>query len=158
MVAGLSGCSKVDENKLDVTNMTSSELVAIFVDAGYPIGEVEDYTAESDLNHLLGRPGAYTSKTTFADSRLKQITLFEAPPLGGTFEVFDNEADAQNRISYLHQIVGTSGPFFQYEYSYKNVYFRIEGALTPQQALQYEQAFNDICDGDLPQTYVEWSE
>ena len=153
----LTGCGK-EEPKLDITKMSASELVTIFVDAGYPIGEIVTYDESTDLNHLLGRPGAYISKSSFADTRLKQNTLIESSPLGGTFEVFENEKDAQNRISYLHQIVGTSGPFFQYEYFYKNIYFRIEGAFTPQQALQYEQAFTNLTEGNLPETYVDWSE
>jgi hypothetical protein len=154
----LTGCGGKEEPKIDITKMTAFEIASLFVDAGYPIGEIVKYDESTDLNHLLGRPGAYTSKVNFEDTRLKQITLIEAPPTGGTFEVFENEKDAQNRINYLHQIVGTSGPFFQYEYYFDNVYFRIEGVLTPQQALQYEQAFTDLTEGNLPETYIEWSE
>lgn len=153
------GCDKQsDKDKIDITKMSASEIVAVFVNAGYPIGNVVDYTETTDLNKMLGRPGSYISKTSFADTRLEQLTIADASPVGGTVEVFNNSSDADKRIAYIHGLVGQPGVFFQYEYSYKNVYFRIAGTLTPNQALQYEQAFKSLTEGTLPQTYVEWDE
>ncbi|MCQ8193897.1 hypothetical protein [Streptomyces rugosispiralis] len=56
-------------------------------------------TAANDPNHLLGRPGQYTSKVTFADSRVQKADASGFKPgdveLGGAVEVFDNPAAAK---------------------------------------------------------------
>jgi len=159
-----SGCGSAstvsvdDPNKIDITKMTSTEIVQKFVDAGFPIGKVSEYTAATDPNKMLGRPNAYIQKTDFADSRLQQVDPTYDPSgdvNGGMVEVFSNDTDANTRIAYVHSIVSSPGLFFQYEYSYKNVYFRVEGKLTPDQAAQYGEAFKALTNGQLPVPYVE---
>src|SRR5947209_3533436 len=49
---------------------TAAQIVQELKAKGLLIGEVFSYTAENDLNHLLGRPGQYTGKTEFIDTRL----------------------------------------------------------------------------------------
>jgi hypothetical protein len=50
------------------------------------------YTADTDPNHLLGRPGGYVSKTAFIDSRVSQSDVegmrSDAVERGGSVEVF----------------------------------------------------------------------
>jgi len=50
------------------------------------------YTAATDRNHLLGRPGGYTSKASFADSRIAPAAVQGFTPgdveLGGSVEMF----------------------------------------------------------------------
>lgn len=147
-----------DPDKIDITKMSSTEIVQKFVDAGFPIGTVSEYTAATDPNKMLGRPNAYSQKTDFADTRLQQIDPTYDPTgtvTGGMIEVFNNETDANTRVAYVHSIVSAPGIFFQYEYSYKNVYFRVEGKLTPDQAAQYGEAFKALQNGELPVPYVE---
>ena len=59
------------------------------------------------------------------------------------------------RFDYVDAFISQPGILFQYEYLYKNVYFRIEGKLTPDQATKYEAAFVSIQDGDLPAQFTE---
>ena len=71
LIVLLAGCGK-SETVSSTVSLTSSDYVNKFIDAGLSIGEVIDYTAETDPNELLGRPNQYTSKTNFADASLNQ--------------------------------------------------------------------------------------
>ncbi|MEU6146562.1 hypothetical protein ABZ848_40230 [Streptomyces sp. NPDC047081] len=72
--------------------------------------------AANDPNHLLGRPGQYTSKVTFTDSRIK------AGDVSGT------EKGAVERGGAVH---GT-------------VLVRVSHYLTPEQAAEYKAATNSL--------------
>jgi hypothetical protein len=48
----------------------ANEVVQRLEAEGMPIGESKAYSAENDPNELLGRPGQYTSKVIFKDTRL----------------------------------------------------------------------------------------
>lgn len=158
-IAGCSGNSATDESKIDITIMNAEEIVQLYVDAGFPISNVQVYTAETDKNNLLGRPNQYTSKVNFADTRVDQpspeIAAAGAGPYGGTIEVFDNNADAQKRYDYVKAISGSSSLFVEYSYLFNNVLLRIDGKLTPDQAAQYEAAFVSMQNGDLPAQFTE---
>ena len=111
---------------------------------GLPIGEMFAYTAETDLNHLLGRPGQYTGKAEFKDTRITSseqgadISVSD----GGSVEVFALTADAQRRFAYL-QALSTSGNalFAEYEYLDGVAILRVSNQLTPTEAKAYEAAF-----------------
>jgi len=140
--------------KVDITKMTAGEIVKTFQDAGFPIGSVTVYTAETDENSLLGRPNQYTSKAKFTDTRTSEPAAGSATEntAGGTIEVFNNAEDAQARYDYIEPITKNS-MFSQYLYLYKNVFLRIDGALTPDQAAQYEAAFKSLQNGNLPDQF-----
>jgi hypothetical protein len=110
-----------------------------------PIGVTYVYTAETDLNHLLGRPGQYTGKAEFTDTRLPasgdqgaNISVSD----GGSVEVFATVTDAQHRFAYI-QGLSTSGNalFAEYEYLDGEAILRVSNALTPAQVAAYKAAF-----------------
>jgi hypothetical protein len=114
---------------------------------GLPIGEVFSYTAENDLNHLLGRPGQYTGKAEFKDTRIASTNQGVAIAVsdGGSIEVFASTTDAQRRYAYL-QSLSTSGNalFAEYEYLDGVAILRVSSQFTPTQAKAYETAFKTI--------------
>src|SRR5262245_16523811 len=83
--------------------------------AGLPIDGYVNYTAESDDNHLLGRPGQYVNKVNFHDRRLEKSGEFDIDG-GGSIETFDYSDDAQKRYAYVHAISTSSPLFVEYEY------------------------------------------
>ena len=111
---------------------------------GLPIGTVTTYTAANDPNHLLGRPGQYTDKVSFKDTRIGQGTGIGVSH-GGSIEVFATVQDAQKRFTYL-QSLSTSGNalFAEYEYLDGVVILRISSQLTPDQAAQYQTALKAL--------------
>lgn len=108
------------------------------------IGKVVVYTAETDINELLGRPNQYTSKVQFADNRLSQEFIEENDAVGGTVEVFENEKDMNNRKEYIESISSQASIFAEYTYSAGNALLRLDNELTPEQAKEYEEAFYEI--------------
>ena len=111
------------------------------------------YTAENDPNSRLGRPGQYTSKAGFHDSRVPAREVeFESEPFavrrGGDIEVFPDEGGAKDRAAYIDGIVNKSGgiPGIQPEYIYRRgrVLLRVSGALSPTIATEYEKALASV--------------
>ncbi|MDT7664569.1 MAG: hypothetical protein QOD04_4125 [Pseudonocardiales bacterium] len=101
------------------------------------------YTADTDPNKLLGRPGGYVSKTAFADSRVESGVLGGAPDAmnrGGSVEVFADEDAATTRRNYLQEIGKRAPIFSEYDYQSGPVLLRISHLLTPQQGAEYEAA------------------
>ncbi|MGW7446638.1 hypothetical protein [Kitasatospora sp. NPDC054795] len=101
-------------------------------------------TAEDDPNHLLGRPGQYTSKVTFTDSRVKEADVegedADAVARGGAVEVFATEADAKARAQYIQGIVKSLPAALEYDYVRGTVLIRVSKLLTPEQANGYKAA------------------
>src|SRR5690348_12824984 len=79
------------------------EIIQALKAKGLPIGETFNYTADNDLNHLLGRPGQYTGKAEFKDTRISSTDTGANISVsdGGSVEVFATTADAQRRFAYL---------------------------------------------------------
>lgn len=122
--------------------LTAAQFTTKLQTAGLPVNGIIDYTATNDPNHLLGRPGGYTSKTAFVDSRINEL---EAEPgsieAGGSVEVFSNHAEAQARVNYIskmEQIMTVFGN--EYDYVNGNTVLRVSSLLTPAQAATYENA------------------
>ncbi|MFD9415119.1 hypothetical protein ACFWC9_10405 [Streptomyces goshikiensis] len=105
-------------------------------------------TAESDPNHLLGRPGQYTSKITFSDSRIKAADTEGLEPgdvaLGGAVEVFANPADAQARAAYIQTVTKGMPALTEYDYVHGSTLIRVSHYLTPGQAGEYETAADKL--------------
>ncbi|MFD0404409.1 hypothetical protein [Kitasatospora sp. NPDC127116] len=101
-------------------------------------------TAEDDPNHLLGRPGQYTSKVTFTDSRVKEADVegedADSVARGGAVEVFATEADAKARAQYIQGIVKSLPAAVEYDYVRGTVLIRVSKFLTPAQADGYKGA------------------
>lgn len=156
LLLGVGGCGDnggvektKEEEKIDITKLSAKEICDLYKGSGIPISKIIVYNEENDVNNLLGRPGSYTSKVNFADRRVGQSDIDENP-VGGSFEIFDNEKDATKRHEYIESL--ESGPFppNQYLYQYINVLMRIDNALTPKQAKQYEDALKKLQNGEKP--------
>ncbi|ELP67660.1 hypothetical protein STRTUCAR8_08573 [Streptomyces turgidiscabies Car8] len=105
-------------------------------------------TAENDPNHLLGRPSQYTSKVTFADSRIKAADISGTKEgdveRGGAIEVFGSEADAQTRAKYIQAVTKSLPALAEYDYVHGSVLVRVSHYLTPAQAAGYESAAAEL--------------
>ena len=103
------------------------------------------YNAQTDPNELLGTPNAYVSKAAFTDTRIDPAQADDTETgsieLGGSVEVFIDEADARARKEYLDQAIADL-PIDVSEYSYLRgpVLLRLSRRLTPEQAAEYEAA------------------
>ena len=126
------------------TGQTAIQIVQALKMKGLHIGATVAYTAETDQNHLLGRPGQYTSSASFKDTRIGDVVDFGVST-GGSVETFATTADAQRRFAYL-QALSTSGNalFAEYEYLDGLALLRVSSQLTPTQAKAYEAAFKTV--------------
>ena len=121
---------------------TAEQFVQALKDAGMSIGDVKVLTAETD--ELLGRPGQYTSKADFVDTRVPQdkltgVTNKSVSP-GGSVEVFASTDDMKARIKLIETITKSfSVP--EYDYQHGLALLRVSGILTPDQAKEYEAKF-----------------
>lgn len=102
------------------------------------------FTAATDPNKRLGRPGGYTSKVDFTDARVTDAKTGKGVDLGGSIEVFPTTGEAQKRSDYIQGIL-QGAPMFGTEYHYLSggALVRVTGTLTPDQAAEYEDATSD---------------
>lgn len=123
----------------------SGEVVAALQANGLPISDVVEVTAASDKNQLLGRPGGYTSKTTFSDTTIDVATVTDSTPgsveLGGSVGVFTDMAGAQARADYIAKVTAGTPALTEYDYVAGSALLRLSRALTPDQAQAYKTAF-----------------
>ncbi len=104
------------------------------------------FTAGNDPNKLLGRPGGYTSKASFTDSRVPPEDVIGASDgaveYGGSVEVFETEDAARRRKEFIDRV----GAPLAVEYSWVSgpVLLRVSRILTPDQAGEYEEALTEI--------------
>ena len=114
---------------------------------GLHIGASFTYTADNDVNKLLGRPGQYNGKINFKDTRISSTNQGANISVsdGGSIEVFANATDAQHRFAYI-QAISTSGNalFAEYEYLDGVAILRISSQLTPSQASAYKAALKAL--------------
>lgn len=132
------GCSLVGASTQPPTAL---DVVKRLRDQGLPITEALEFTAETDPNHLLGRPGGYASKTTFKDGRLQtrtegQFSLED----GGSVEVYPTAAAAKGRRDLLAGISEKAPILGEYTYLRGTVVLRVSRILTPAQAAEYDAA------------------
>lgn len=101
-------------------------------------------TADSDPNHLLGRPHQYTSKVTFTDGRIPAADTDGHKPgdleLGGSVETFATAADAKARHDYIQAATSGIPALTEYGYLHGTTLIRVSRLLTPEQAADYEKA------------------
>lgn len=102
------------------------------------------YTAATDPNNLLGRPGGYTSKGDFTDQRAKP-KLDDEVQNGGSVEVYEDPATAEKRSKYITRILADVPAFgTEYHYLKDGILLRVSGALTPEQGAEYETALKQL--------------
>jgi len=100
------------------------------------------YDAQTDPNSQLGRPGQYTSKGAFTDSRIDVNKVIDkkkgSVELGGSVEVYPTADGARRRAEYIQNIL-KGAPMLGAEYDYLagGVLLRLSGRLTPTQASAY---------------------
>jgi hypothetical protein len=109
--------------------------------AGLPIsnGAVQD--ENSDPNHLLGRPGGYTSRASFDVPGGDPEGDKYAVDRGGAVEVWPDAAAAKRRAEFIANTLA-SAPILGTEYHYLNgpVLVRLSGKVTPAVAKRFEGA------------------
>lgn len=127
-----------------VLALTAAQVTHALQARGLPVTGIEVLTAASDPNHLLGRPGEYTSKTEFADSRITG-EAGQGVAAGGSVEVFAGHAGAVRRARYIQAIVQADPALgAEYDYVAGAVLLRVSGQLIPAQALRYRAALAAI--------------
>ena len=120
-------------------------VIATLKQQGLPIGESLAYTAETDRNNLLGRPGEYIAKIMFADIRLVPAGGDEFDVYnGGSIEFFASEDDARKRAATLTAATGNISDLAETSYLDGKRLLRISKRLTPDQSKQYETAFKSL--------------
>ena len=122
--------------------LSANEYVEKLKESDLPIGDVIVYTAENDVNKLLGRPNQYISKVNFADTTLEQYDVEN--PAGGSVEVFESGKDVEARKAYIDSIAEASPMFAEYSYISGTALLRLNKSLTPDQAKLYSDAFGEI--------------
>jgi hypothetical protein len=124
--------------------LTASTVTAKLAAAVPGLRTILTYTAASDPNHLLGRPGEYTSKTAFGDPRVKPADVAgqrrDAIARGGSVEVYPTAAGAKARAAYIQRMVQAMPSAAEYDYVHGGVLVRVSGLLTPAQAAVYKAA------------------
>jgi hypothetical protein len=123
---------------------TAAEILASLQAAGLPIDATIVFDASTDANQLLGRPGQYTGKASFHDSRLAAPSTSLTIDSGGSIETFASTADAQRRYDYIVGLGQASSLLVEYDYLKGTALLRIAHALTPDQANAYSTAFTQI--------------
>jgi hypothetical protein len=133
--------------KVAHAGQSAAQILAGFKAKGLPVGESVTYTDASDLNHLLGRPGQYTGKVNFKDTRTPDSGNHDvniAVDDGGSIEVFATAADATKRFTYVQGIASSSALFAEYDYQDGLVVLRVSKILTPPQAQAYQTALQAL--------------
>jgi hypothetical protein len=122
---------------------SAPDIIHAFRMAGLPLGEVVEYTAETDPNSLLGRPGQYFQKFSWKDTRVRK-TDDPGTDTGGTVEVFANAEDMEARKAYVDTIAQSAALLTQYSFGKGVVLVRLTRELTPEQASEYENILMNL--------------
>jgi hypothetical protein len=108
------------------------------------IAAVADYTAATDNEHLLGRPGGYLSKTLLIDNRVSDSGKATNPvDHGGIVEAFADTDAAAARVDSLRKTLNNPSGAGEYDYLHGAVVLRVSKLLTPSQAAEYQKALAD---------------
>ena len=129
----------------EVSTMTAEIVLNVLADSGLPIGDSIVYTAETDPNELLGRPGGYVGKVNFRDTRLpvEYQDEFDTGD-GGSIEVFPTVEAATLRAEYIAAIGAASPAFSEYHVQNGNVLLRLSRRLTPDQVEEYSNVMANL--------------
>jgi hypothetical protein len=147
----LTACSSSDASDSgssgsgDAASVSPQALIARFKAAKLPVGSTYAFTAETDPNHKLGRPGGYTAKVSWTDTRIKRADAHDtrrgSVERGGSIEQFTNSGDAKDRAKYIQSVEkGVEFLCCEYDYVVGNSVIRVSNLLTPKQASMYKAA------------------
>lgn len=106
------------------------------------------YAADTDPNHIMGRPGGYLSKASFTDKRItaeKPANVKEGSvALGGSVEVFADSRAAHQRKNYIQALARRLTEVAEYDYVEGPVLVRVAKTLAVAQAGEYDKALREI--------------
>jgi 2,4-dienoyl-CoA reductase-like NADH-dependent reductase (Old Yellow Enzyme family) len=145
-LAALSACkqSPADVAKVEAPKVeTAEQAVKALAAAGLPIADIKVITPETDENKMMGRPGGYTSKAYFADTR-HPAKPDEMVVVENNIEGFATVEDAQRRADYVSGIAKAMPMMAQYVYRSGKFVLRLDRALLPDEAKAYESALAKI--------------
>jgi hypothetical protein len=99
--------------------------------------------ADTDPNHLLGRPNGYTSRTTFLVDGVTTIDGdTQSCARGGCVEGWPDGSSAQKRSDYIQQIASSAPAFAEYDYARPDgLLLRVSRYVDPEQAQKLADAF-----------------
>ncbi len=117
--------------------LTAEAVAASLGTSGLPVVDVRVLTAESDDNHLLGRPGQYTGKILWRDSRTEPGIRNDA-----TIELFPDQASLERRKAYLEPFVvlPITAQYMEVNAG-RRLLMRLPHDLTPDQVVAYRDWF-----------------
>lgn len=118
----------------------ANEVATALKRAKLPMVDIKELSEVTDDNHLLGRPGQYTSKLFFYDARHPKAA--EGDDRENTIEVFSNAVDAKRRHDYIADITGGVGMLTQYQILRGPVLVRLDKLALPSEAKAYEAALD----------------
>ncbi|MDI2129945.1 hypothetical protein [Yinghuangia seranimata] len=129
--------------------MTAAQVASTLKAAGLPLGEVTVFDEDTDPNHQLGRPGKYTSKVGFVDTRVDLSNALDTKgdiSRGGGVEVWPDHKSAQARADYIQALTKDIQATVMREYDYisGSYLLRITQTLSPTQAGAYEAALKGL--------------
>jgi 2,4-dienoyl-CoA reductase-like NADH-dependent reductase (Old Yellow Enzyme family) len=145
-VSALVGCkaSTSEPTKAEAPKVeTAEQAVKALLGAGLPVADIKVITPETDENNMMGRPGGYTSKAYFADTR-HPPTQDKLVIVENNIEGFSSEDDAQRRADYVTEIAKSMPMMAQYVYRSGKFVLRLDRALLPDQAKAYEAALAKV--------------
>lgn len=106
------------------------------------------YTAATDPNHELGRPGGYTSKAAFVDSRINPSSVSDSSTgsvaLGGGVEVFPSNKEAMQRAHYIQTVTSGVPALTEYDYVAGGVVLRLSSSYTPAEAQLFATSLSSV--------------
>lgn len=157
-IAALAGCGGSDAKSASrsaspattvsatAANLQAAAVVNGMKAAGAPVTLAVTYTAQSDVNHLLGRPGQYTSKAAFTDARVGGVASAGKGDVGagGGVECFETRADTEKRAAYVATISQSASMFAEYDWVAGDCLLRLSRYLTPEQASTSVAAFSKV--------------
>jgi hypothetical protein len=139
----LTSCSSSGPRSDSGASVSPQAVIASFQAAKLPVGSTYAFTAETDPNHKLGRPGGYTAKVSWTDTRIKRGAAHDtrrgSVELGGSIEQFTNSRDAKERAKYIQSVEKAVKLLCcEYDYVVGNNVIRVSNLLTPAQAAKYQ--------------------
>jgi hypothetical protein len=140
--AACSNAETEDQPGAEVTvPANADDVLKRLTGAGLPVKDVEVLTVATDSNHLMGRPGQYTSKADFYDARHPKAAD-GSDDNENTVEVFPDAASAKARHDYIDQVTKGVPMLLQYQLLRGNVLIRFDKVLLPAEVEAYKQALN----------------
>lgn len=123
--------------------LTAQDVLATLTPAG--AADPVTVTAESDTNHLLGRPGQYTAKVTFTLSGGDPTAGPDRVDRGGAIEIWPDAVSAKKRSDYIQSTLAAT-PMLGTEYDYLAgpVLVRVTGKVTPANAKKISDVVDQL--------------